>query len=206
MPVINIPALLRQLMQEQPDDNVQADWLGAASAGYIPAFWENCLYQYLLDKAFQYYLAFPLLTPAMDVGTDLDWEPDIHETVQWMQKFLFIFWGNQLAAQNISAYQCLQAITEFPLDTDHCPMTAQYHQHLDEGLVQVHHRQGQSVKQNDCVLTTVVANKINAPPAFLCLQTWSRLCQVLDVILSSPQQSAETHQKSLMRGSTGNFA
>ncbi|KAJ7572776.1 hypothetical protein C8J56DRAFT_1067863 [Mycena floridula] len=133
MPVIDIPALLNQLQgpdsatslvfdftvdkESRASIKAQTDWLGASSQGYIPAVHEGRCREYFLDKAFQFYQIFPQLAPAMDAGTDMDREPDIHETLQWMQKFLFLFWGNELAAANVSAVCCLEAITEFLLDT-----------------------------------------------------------------------------------------
>ncbi|KAJ7578423.1 hypothetical protein C8J56DRAFT_897985 [Mycena floridula] len=120
------------IADEQTRASIQAqtDWLSASFQGYIPAVREGQSKEYFLDKAFQFYQVFPGLAPAMDTGTDLDREPDIHETLQWMQQFLFLFWGNDLAAANVSAVRCLEAITEFPLDTVSCPLTGCYRQFL----------------------------------------------------------------------------
>ncbi|KAJ7585541.1 hypothetical protein C8J56DRAFT_1052847 [Mycena floridula] len=133
--------------QEQPDSFVldlnpddptnlepideRTEWLRTVSAGYVNAVVGERLYEYLLVKLFEYYSVFPLLAPAMDNGTDVERERQISEMLLWIQHRLFNIWADEIGdGAQISTAQGLAAIQPFPVDTNLCPLTARYCQHL----------------------------------------------------------------------------
>ncbi|KAJ7586190.1 hypothetical protein C8J56DRAFT_1052560 [Mycena floridula] len=150
--MFNLAAFISQIAHEQPESFVldlnpddptnlepideRTEWLRTVSVGYVNAVQEERLHEYLLLKLFAYYSVFPSQAPAMETGTDVLRERHICGTLLWIQHRLFNIWADEIGdGAQISSAQGLSAIQPFPIDTNLCPLTARYRQHLTHNSV-----------------------------------------------------------------------